>query len=174
MYTSNIPVILVAAVLANVQVLGKVLYQKGITILGTFSDRGAPDPGGLMYYLSAPSSEIGIMIVTVTGSLIALLFVILAIRILKKNALKMCILGAVLGMALGYFFIFNFNLPAITIDGVMHALIYISVYITGSVIFSIFWTATSGMDAKSVADQFKTYSIMIPGFSTTRGLWRTS
>jgi preprotein translocase subunit SecY len=164
LYTSNIPVILVAAVLANVQVLGKVLYQKGITILGTFSDRGAPNPGGLMYYLSAPSSEIGIMIVTITGSVIALLFVILAIRILKKNALKMCILGAVIGMALGYFFIFNFNLPGITLDSVMHALIYISVYVIGSVIFSIFWTATSGMDAKSVADQFKTYSIMIPGF----------
>jgi len=164
LYTSNIPVILVAAVLANVQVLGKVLYQKGITVLGTFSDQGYPNPGGLVYYLSAPSSEIGIMVVTIMGSVIALLFVVLAIKVLKKNALKMCILGAVIGMAVGYFFILNFNLPGITLDSLFHAFIYISAYVIGSTIFSVFWTATSGMDAKSVADQFKTYSIMIPGF----------
>ena len=164
MYTSNIPVILVAAVLANVQVLGRVLFQRGITFLGTFTDQGSPNPGGLMYYLSSPSSEVGIMIVTIMGSLIALLFVILALRVLKKNALKMCILGAVIGIATGYFFIINYNLPGITFDSLLHVFAYMGAYILGSVVFSIFWTATSGMDAKSVAEQFKSYFIMIPGF----------
>lgn len=164
LYTSNIPVILTAAVLANLQVLGKVFYDRGITFLGTYSAQGSPNPGGLMYYLSSPSGEVGIMIVTIMGSIIALGFVILAIKVWKKNALKMCILGSIIGMILGYVLILNFNLPGITIDSVLHVLVYIAIYILGSVVFSIFWTATSGMDAKSVAEQFKSYFIMIPGF----------
>ncbi|NIO44587.1 MAG: preprotein translocase subunit SecY [Candidatus Aenigmarchaeota archaeon] len=164
LYTSNIPVILVAAVLANVQVLGRVLYGRGITFLGTYTEQGSPNPGGLMYYLSTPSGEVGIMIVTIIGSIVALSFVILALKVWKKNAFKMCIMGAVIGMILGYFLISYYNLPGITIDGILHITVYISVYILGSVIFSIFWTATSGMDSKSVAEQFKTYLIMIPGF----------
>jgi preprotein translocase subunit SecY len=165
LYTSNIPVILVSAVLANVQVLGRVLYEKGVTLFGTYSEQGNPNPGGLMYYISTPSNEIGIMIVTIIGSLFALLFIFLAIRVLKKNAFKMCILGSVVGIAVGYLMIVFFNLPGvITADSVLHTFAYISVYVIGATIFSIFWTATSGMDAKSVADQFKSYFIMIPGF----------
>ncbi len=164
LYTSNIPVILVAAVIANVQVLGKVLYARGISIFGTFSEQGNPNPGGLMYYLSAPSNEVGIMIVTIVGSIMALVFVVLAIKVFKKSAIKMCILGAAIGIALGYFLILTYNLPGITMDSALHVFAYMGIYILGSTIFSVFWTATSGMDAKSVADQFKSYSMMIPGF----------
>jgi len=164
LYTSNIPVILVAAVLANLQVVGRLLYERGITFLGTYSEQGTPNPGGFMYYLYTPSGEVGIMIVTIIASIIALCFVILALRVWKKNAFKMCILGAIIGMILGYFLISYYNLPGITLDSVLHIIFYISIYVLGSVVFSIFWTATSGMDAKSVAEQFKTYFIMIPGF----------
>ena len=164
LYTSNIPVILVAAVLANIQVVGKVLFDRGISFLGTYSEQGSPNPGSIMYYLSTPSNEVGVMIVTVVGSIFALLFVLLALKVLKKNAFKMCVLGAVVGIAVGYMALFYFNLPGITLDGFMHVLAYMGVYILGSTIFSVFWTATSGMDAKSVADQFKSYFIMIPGF----------
>lgn len=165
LYTSNIPVILVAAVLANVQVLGKVLFSRGITILGTFNSQGAADSGSLMYYLSAPSSEVGVMIVTIVASIFALLFVILALRVLKKNAFKMCILGGIIGIAAGYSLLFFGITPGtITTDSLLHVFTYVGIYVLGSVVFSVFWTATSGMDAKSVADQFKTYFIMIPGF----------
>jgi len=165
LYTSNIPVILVAAVLANIQVLGKILFARGITILGTYTDKGSPNPGGLMYYISAPSNEIGVMIITIMGSIFALLFVLLAIKILKKNAFKMCILGAILGIALGSFIVYLQILPGvITLDSLLHVAVFIGIYVLGSVVFSIFWTATSGMDAKSVAEQFKSYFIMIPGF----------
>lgn len=117
-----------------------------------------------MYYLSAPSSEIGIIVVTILGSVVALGFVLLTLKVLKKNAFKMCILGVIVGIILGYFLILNYNLPGITFDSLLHVFIYVGVYVLGSVIFSIFWTATSGMDSKSVAEQFKTYLIMIPGF----------
>ncbi len=164
LYTSNIPVILIAAVLANLQVVGRLLYSRGITFLGTYTEQGAPNPGGLMYYISTPSGEIGIMIVTIVGSLVALAFVILALRVWKKNVFKMCILGVIIGVVLGYFLITYYAVPPITFDSILRVIIYMSIYIIGSAIFSIFWTATSGMDAKSVAEQFKTYFIMIPGF----------
>jgi preprotein translocase subunit SecY len=164
LYTSNIPVILVSAILANVQVIGKIMYDSGVTILGAFDTQGNPSPGGLMYYLSTPSGEVGVMIVTIVGSIFALLFVIFALKVLKKGAFKMCILGSVVGIAAGYLAIIFFGLPAISFDGLMHVLVYVAAYTIGATIFSVFWTATSGMDAKSVADQFKSYFIMIPGF----------
>jgi preprotein translocase subunit SecY len=38
------------------------------------------------------------------------------------------------------------------------------VMIVGSTIFSIFWVNTAGMDPKSVAEQFKSAYLSIPGF----------
>jgi preprotein translocase subunit SecY len=163
LYTSNIPVILTAAVLANLQVLGRVLYERGIGLLGVYDNQGRPI-GGLMYYLSAPSGEVGIIIVTVLASVLALLFAFIAIRSWKKHTIKMSILGAIIGLVAGYFLISMYNLPAITIDSISRALIYMMVFIISSVIFSIFWVNTAGMDSKSVAEQFKASSILIPGF----------
>jgi preprotein translocase subunit SecY len=73
-------------------------------------------------------------------------------------------LGAVLGLIVAYFLISFYNLPAITTDSVLRSIIYISVFVIGSTIFSIFWVNTAGMDSKSVAEQFKASSVMIPGF----------
>ena len=46
----------------------------------------------------------------------------------------------------------------------LRIIVYISVFVIGSVIFSIFWVSTAGMDAKTLADQFKAASIVIPGY----------
>ena len=163
LYTSNIPVILTAAVLANLQVLGRVLYERGISLFGTYNDQGAAT-GGLMYYLSAPSGEVGLIIVTILASIVALLFAYIAVKRLKKYAIRMSLLGAIVGIVFGYLLITAYNLPQITMTTVMRSFTYMSVFIIASVIFSIFWTNTASMDAKSVADQFRSYSIMIPGF----------
>ena len=50
-----------------------------------------------------------------------------------------------------------------TVD-IIRSFTYMAMMVIGSTIFSIFWVSTSGMDAHSVAEQFKSYSIMIPGF----------
>jgi preprotein translocase subunit SecY len=163
LYTSNIPVILTAAVLANLQVLGRVLFQRGITIFGTYDSQGAVT-GGLMYYLSAPSGEVGLIIITILASIVALLFAYVAVKRLRKYAIRMSLLGAVIGLVLGYLLVSAYNLPQITTTTITRTFTYMSVFIIASVIFSIFWTNTASMDAKSVADQFKSYSIMIPGF----------
>jgi preprotein translocase subunit SecY len=46
----------------------------------------------------------------------------------------------------------------------IHALIYILLMIGGSVLFSIFWVQTSGMDARSLAEQILSSGLQIPGF----------
>ena len=51
-YTSNIPVILVAALLANVQLFARLFEKWGYPILGTFS--GSVPASGLVYWLHAP------------------------------------------------------------------------------------------------------------------------
>lgn len=163
LYTSNIPVILIAAVIANLQVIGKLLYQRGITLLGVYNDQGRPT-SGLMFFLSNPSGNVGIIIVTILASLFALIFILINIRTWKKHVIKVSLLGAILGAIVAYFLISAYNLPAVTTESILHSIIYVSIFVIGSTIFSIFWVNTAGMDSKSVAEQFKASSIMIPGF----------
>jgi preprotein translocase subunit SecY len=163
LYTSNIPVILTAAVLANLQVLGRTLYSSGITFLGVYNEQGRPT-SGLMYYLSSPSGDVGLIIITVLGSLFAIGFALMAIRIWRKYAAKLGFVGAIVGMIVGYLLIQYYNLPAVTLENALRSLVYLSVYILGSIVFSIFWVNTAGMDAKSVAEQFKSSYLTIPGF----------
>jgi len=51
-YTSNIPVILIAALMANIQLWAKLLENLGKPILGTFS--GGVPSSGFVYWLNAP------------------------------------------------------------------------------------------------------------------------
>ncbi|MEM2115450.1 MAG: preprotein translocase subunit SecY [Candidatus Woesearchaeota archaeon] len=57
LYTSNIPVILVAAMFANVQLFGRVFASAGFPILGSFDESGYPKDG-LVKYMSSPHSLI--------------------------------------------------------------------------------------------------------------------
>ena len=53
LYTSNIPVILVAALLANVQLWARLLEKWGYPLFGTFS--GSAPASGLVYWLYSPN-----------------------------------------------------------------------------------------------------------------------
>jgi len=163
LYTSNIPVILTAAVIANLQVLGRIVYQRGLTFLGTYNDRGQPS-SGFMYLISNPSGEVGIIIVTVLASIFALIFILINIRLWKKHIVKFSLLGAVIGAITAYIMISSYNIATITTNSIIHSIVYVTIFVIGSTIFSLFWVNTAGMDSKSVAEQFKASSIMIPGF----------
>ena len=113
-YTSNIPVILIAALMANVQLWAKLLESWGKPVLGTFS--GNVPASGLVFWLNAPD-----------------------------------LLGNLL----------TGNFPPVII---LQAITYAFFLIGGSVIFSIFWVQTSGMDARSQADQILASGLSIPGF----------
>ncbi len=52
-YTSNIPVILVAALMANIQLFARLLENWGFALLGTFS--GQSPVSGLVYWLAPPN-----------------------------------------------------------------------------------------------------------------------
>jgi preprotein translocase subunit SecY len=161
-YTSNIPVILTAAVLANLQAVAKMLAGKGITFFGAYDQQGNAI-GGLVYYLTVPHSN-SLMIVTVLGGVLAMTFALLADRYLKKFVLRFAAVGVVVGILLGVLLISAMGLPSVTLVEWMRSLSYMSVMVAGAVMFSIFWVSTAGMDAKSVAEQFKSTFLSLPGF----------
>jgi preprotein translocase subunit SecY len=115
-YTSNIPVILVAALMANIQLWGRLLqnWLGHPTWLGGFSGNQAIS--GFAVYVNPP------------------------------RLLQAIIKGSVSAVDFG------------------HALVYMLILIGGSVIFSLFWVQTSGMDAKSQAKQIMASGLQIPGF----------
>jgi preprotein translocase subunit SecY len=113
-YTSNIPVILIAALLANIQLWARLLQNWGFPILGRFV--GNTPVSGLVAWLFSPD---------VVGKII-------------KGSL--------------------------TFPDIAHALVYMLIMIGGAVVFSIFWVQTSGMDARSQANQILSSGLQIPGF----------
>ena len=113
-YTSNIPVILVAALIANVQLFARLLSNWGHPILGTFS--GNTPISGLAEWLYGPQ----IVSKLITHSL--------------------------------------------QIADIWHALVYVLFMMFGAMLFGIFWVQTSGLDARSQANQMINSGLQIPGF----------
>ncbi|MBI2541099.1 preprotein translocase subunit SecY [Candidatus Woesearchaeota archaeon] len=118
-YTSNIPVILVAALIANFQLWGRLLQNTRFPLLGTFSSSTGQPLSGFVYWLQGPD---------------------IIRSIIQQHTL---FIGAT---------------PYI------QALFYVLFFIIGSVIFSIFWVQTAGMDSKSQAKQMISSGLQIPGF----------
>jgi preprotein translocase subunit SecY len=114
LYTSNIPVILIAALIANIQLWARLLESKGYALLGTFA--GSQPVSGLVSWLFPP------------------------------NLVQATIIG---GMSL---------------DLLSKSLIYMLFFILGSIMFSVFWVQTSGMDAASQAKQIMSSGLQVPGF----------
>src|SRR3990167_1536931 len=113
-YTSNIPVILIAALLANIQLWARLLESWGHPWLGTFA--GNIPISGLVAWVYSPNIVQNI----ITGSA--------------------------------------------TITIVSQALVYTALLMGGSVLFSIFWVQTAGMDARSQAKQIMASGLQVPGF----------
>ncbi|MBI2651663.1 preprotein translocase subunit SecY [Candidatus Woesearchaeota archaeon] len=119
MYTSNIPVILVAALIANFQLLGGFLQNVGFPILGRFSEATQQPISGFVYWLQSPN---------------------IIRSIIEQHTL---FIGA---------------------PQYLQALFYIAFLMAGSMVFSIFWVQTAGMDARSQAKQMMASGLQIPGF----------
>lgn len=113
-YTSNIPVILISALIANVQLWARLMEKWGHPILGTFI--GNSPATGIVSWLYSPN-------------------------IVEKLITSSITLGN-LGQA-GFYMLF---------------------IVAGSVVFSIFWVQTSGMDARAQARNIMASGLQIPGF----------
>jgi preprotein translocase subunit SecY len=122
-YTSNIPVILIAALLANVQLWARLMENWGFPILGTFS-------GG----------------VAATG---------FVLWITPQNLVQALLTG-------------GFSLA-----NVAYSLVYAGFMVGGSIVFSIFWVQTSGMDAKSQAKNMISSGLQVPGFRRDQRVMET-
>ena len=114
LYTSNIPVILVAALMANVQLWARLLQNWGHPLLGTFA--GASPASGFVQWIAVPH-----------------------------------LVNSILTGSFSWF-------------ALVQAIIYTLFLVIGSVIFSIFWVQTAGMDAASQAKQIMASGLQIPGF----------
>ncbi len=164
LYTSNIPVILIGALLANILLFGRMLANAGQSWAGQFDANGNPI-GGLAYLLTPPSTtEVSGLFITI--GLFALLGAFIA-STLKKPALKVTAIFGVLGVAAWYGLIFGLgltSLAAIPLIDWARILLYSMVLIGGSVVFSYFWMSTAGMDARSVAGQIDSIGLQVPGY----------
>jgi len=116
-YTSNIPVILVAALMANMQLWGRLLQNWfGPNFFARFSEASGQLSGGFVYWLQAPELVQNILTHSISGS------------------------------------------------QVIQAIVYTLFMVGGSVLFSVFWVQTAGMDAKSQAQHMMDSGLQIPGF----------
>ena len=123
-YASVLPMIFVRALQANIQIMGMILYRRGITFLGEYE--GTRPINGLMYLLSPIRSPMDWI-----PSLV------------KANPIYA-------------------DLPNWMIT--LHLITDATILIFGGILFSIFWVQTSGMDARSVADQIARSGMQVPGF----------
>jgi preprotein translocase subunit SecY len=124
-YTSNIPVILVASLFATMQLWVKLLQNwtggNPLPLLGGYVGN---TPVGLMAVLNGSN----------------------LIEAIVQSGGQWNVIGPVL----------------------LHSLIYVLLMVGGSVVFSIFWIQTSGMDSKSLAGQILSSGLQIPGFRTDK------
>jgi len=166
-YTSNIPVILIAALLANLQLMGS-MAAKTVTevgtrcgILGCFDANGQAI-SGITYYLTVPSS-MSVQMFFIIVMLVIFVAAFMAFYFKYKNATRVVGAASIIGIVLA-FVITNMTFGLPTIVDSARVLSYLVVLTLGSMVFSIFWVATSGMDSRSVAEQIEGMGMQIPGF----------
>ncbi len=140
-YVSNIPVILAAALFANIQLFANVLAQAGLPWLGRFGPNGQPLP---VLSLSLDPSQFTIPIAWLVKAPYGVLSGWTAIQQ-------------------------NFINPAQTVLGVIpielvHIIFYLAFMIGACILFGMFWVETTGMGPKQVARQLQSAGLSIPGF----------
>jgi len=169
LYTNVIPVILIAALLANVQLMGRMGAQpvspdsaKICGIMGCFENNHPVS--GLVYYVRPPNSQ-AIAGVAIFMGIFALIGA-LAAGYIKRPAWKISIAMIPLGALAWIGVVYGVGLTGMTVSltDITRILVYSTFMIAGSAIFSMFWVSTSGMDAGSVADQIQSTGMQIPGY----------
>ncbi len=163
-YTSNIPVILIAALLANIQLFGRMMSNQGLTWIAEFDSSGNII-GGLMLFLVPPRTE-AVTIVCIAIGLFALIGAIVA-YITKKDAKKLVAGFSLAGILVWFLTLSSMGLTsllAISAIDITRMLVYLLIMMGGAVLFSVFWVSTAGMDAKAVAGQIQSTGMQIPGY----------
>jgi preprotein translocase subunit SecY len=140
LYASNIPVILMSAVLANVSMFAYLFYTNDFlsqvpllghnNLLGYYTaDSGTSAAGGLAWYLTAPNGLAGWLLPLLNPTSYASV-------VFDHNSLQILI----------------------------RVLVYIGVMVLGSIMFAKFWIMTTNMGPEAVARQIENSGLQIPGF----------
>jgi preprotein translocase subunit SecY len=159
LYASNLPVILAAALFANVQLFANVFYGFGYPLLGTFSSAGGQG--------SAPSAEFALGNFTsfslqgaqtfLQGTTIPIAYYVRA---------PYSIIGTTANIQdyivtpLTLFFQGQGAIP----QELIHLVVYAIIMVIVCIIFGKFWIETTGMDSKKVAEQLRNVGFSVPGF----------
>jgi len=160
-YTSNIPVILAGALLANLQLIGPMLANRGIGIFGSFDSQGHAT-SGFLYFLSFPRTT-SVQVFTLILLLVVFIGAFSIFYLKIKRTKEIMIISILLGFVLAVFGTAGFvGLPS-ALDFI-RLITYLTFFVIFCTIFSVFWVNTSGMDAESVAGQIESMGMSIPGF----------
>lgn len=163
-YTSNIPVILVAALLANMQLMGRMFAQQGWSWLATLDSQGNIS-GGLIFLVIPPNNQ-ALSILMITVGVFALLGAITTYFTKRKGVRLVALFGA-LGVAVWFIAVSATGLTSLINIPPMDwakVIAYSMFMIGGSTVFAIFWVQTAGMDSRSVAGQIQGTGMQIPGY----------
>ena len=145
MYASNIPVILMSALLAIVSMVTLLLYSNdflsqipgigGNSSIGYFEEGSTTAAGGIAWYLSAPQG--------LTDWLMPIL--------------DPAQYGPILDPA-------QYGNGHNAVQNIAHVAIYFTVMVMGSILFAKFWVDTTNLGPESVANQIQRSGMQIPGF----------
>lgn len=165
-YTSNIPVILIAALIANIQLVGSLMAQPGefggrCGPLGCFDQQGNPTSGFVQFL--RPSADLAINIFFLTLLAVTFILSMLAFHFRSQNSMRILALSAVAGLV-SAIIVTHFTVGLPVGGEFIRSMIYLMIMVVGAVIFSVFWVATSGMDSKNVAEQIESLGMQVPGF----------
>jgi preprotein translocase subunit SecY len=166
-YTSNIPVILVAALLANLQLMGNITAHvtddTGMKcgFLGCYNSQGQPTSGFVLF--TTPPSSVAVHVFFVVMLLTILAITMTTYFMKYKNNLRIFLISLIIGivLAIGAASAVT-GLP--TGEEFLRISTYLIILTGGAVVFSIFWISTSGMDSRSVAEQIEGMGMQLPGF----------
>ncbi len=136
MYSSNIPVILMSALLANVSMVALLLYTNGFLssiplighneFIGSFTSGSTTASGGIAWYLSAPQG--------LTDWLMPILDPV------------------------------TYGNDHTGLENICRVTIYGTVMVMGSIMFAKFWVETTNLGPEAVANQIQKSGMQIPGF----------
>ncbi len=148
-YASNIPVILMSALLANVTMFSLLLWSNPTLM-------HFPGIGHQWWIGSYPSSSTEASALGVSTS-----------TPLTGGAYYVSVVNGLEGWLLP---IFNYQIYGSYLaghawwQGMLHVLIYVSLMIGGSILFARFWIQTTNMGPEAVARQIEASGMQIPGF----------
>ena len=148
-YASNIPVILMSALLANVSMFSILLWGNGT--LSHFPLLGHQWWIGSYPASQAAAKTLGVSATTpLTGG---------AYYLSTVNGLESWLLPLLNSHTYGQFLVGH-----AAWQDLLHVLVYFSVMVVGSILFAKFWIQTTNMGPEAVARQIEASGMQIPGF----------